>query len=85
MKRFAFVYLMQDEPKHVAEIAPKHVDYWRSLSLPDYSGGPFDDRSGGLITFSAEDHEEASGYVREDPFMSEDLLDRCWLKEWIIE
>ncbi len=85
MKRFAFVYLMQDEAKHVAEIAPKHVEYCRILSLPDYSGGPFDDRSGGLITFSAEDHEAASGYVREDPFMSEDLLDRCWLKEWVIE
>jgi hypothetical protein len=82
MKRFAFVYLMQDEPARVAEIAPKHVGYWHSLSLPEYEGGPFVDRSGGLITFAAENHEAAADFAREDPFMRENLLAQCWLKEW---
>ncbi|UCG23809.1 MAG: hypothetical protein JSW55_16995 [Chloroflexota bacterium] len=85
MKRFAFVYLMQDEPERVADIAPKHVAYWQSLSLPLYAGGPFADRSGGLITFAAENHEVAADFAREDPFMRESLLDQCWLKEWAIE
>ena len=83
MKRFAFVYLMQDEPDRIAEIAPKHVTYWQHLSLPEYSGGPFNDRSGGLIIFAAEGHDAAADYVREDPFMIENLLDQCWLKEWV--
>lgn len=85
MKRFAFVYLMQDEPERVADIAPKHVEYWQNLSLPEYDGGPFADRSGGLITFAAENYEVAADFAREDPFMHENLLDQCWLKEWVIE
>lgn len=83
MKRFAFVYLMQDEPERIAEIAPKHVSYWHSLSLPEYAGGPFADQSGGLITFAAEDHEAAADIARDDPFMRENLLAQCWLKEWV--
>jgi uncharacterized protein YciI len=83
MKRFAFVYLMQDDPERVAEIAQKHVSYWHSLSLPEYAGGPFADRSGGLITFAAEDHEAAADFARDDPFMHENLMAQCWLKEWV--
>jgi hypothetical protein len=85
MKRFAFVYLMQDDPERVAEIAPKHVNYWHSLSLPEYAGGPFADQSGGLITFVAEDHETAADFARDDPFMRKNLLAQCWLKEWVNE
>ena len=83
MKRFAFVYLMQDEPERIAEIAPKHVNYWHNLSLPEYAGGPFADQSGGLITFAAGDHEAAADFARDDPFMRENLLAQCWLKEWV--
>ena len=85
MKRFAFVYLMQDEPERVSHVAPKHVDYWQNLSLPEYSGGSFADRSGGVIIFAAESHESAADIAREDPFMRENLLAQCWLKEWANE
>ena len=85
MKRFAFVYLMQDEPERIAHVAPKHVDYWHRLSPPEYAGGPFSDRSGGLIIFAAENHEAAADMAREDPFMRENLLAQCWLKEWVAE
>jgi len=52
-----------------------YLGYWRWFA--------FVDRSGGLITFAAEDHETAADFARDDPFMRENLLAQCWLKEWI--
>ena len=85
MKRFAFVYLMSDDRERIVQTVSDHVGYWKDLSLPDYAGGPFADRSGGLITFSAENHEAAANFVQADPFMGKDLLAQCWLKEWEME
>jgi uncharacterized protein YciI len=40
------------------------------------SGGPFADRSGGLITFEADSGAEAERLVANDPFLRGDLIDR---------
>jgi hypothetical protein len=50
-------------------MAPEHAAYWRNQELRDYSGGPFEDRSGGLITFSADSLDDAQQLVRDDPFI----------------
>jgi uncharacterized protein YciI len=39
-------------------------------------------RTGGLITFQAEDDVQASRAVDSDPFVLEDLLEAYWLKHW---
>jgi uncharacterized protein YciI len=83
--RFSYFYFMTDEHERAAAVAPEHVAYWRGLSLPDYLGGPFDDRSGGLITFEAESAAEAEALVAQDPFLREGLLDQHWLKSWLPE
>jgi uncharacterized protein YciI len=82
--RFLYFYLMKDRDL-VATAAPKHAAYWRELALRDYLGGPFADRSGGLITFEAGSAAEAEGLLGGDPFLREDLLARHWVKEWIID
>ena len=84
MRRFAFFYLMKDDPPAVIAVAPRHAAYWRELQLEDYLGGPFDDRTGGLITFSLDDDANASDLVRWDPFVAENLLAASWLKEWAV-
>ena len=38
---------------------------------------------GGLITFQAEDVEQARHAVDTDPFMREGLLESYWLKQWM--
>jgi uncharacterized protein YciI len=83
--RFAYFYLMKDEPHRIPITVPRHVSYWRELSLPGYVGGPFEDRSGGLITFDTEDRGAAELAVHTDPFVREGLLDAYWLKEWTPE
>jgi uncharacterized protein YciI len=83
--RFAYVYFMKPEPDRVRAIAPHHAAYWQQLALRDYRGGPFADRSGGLITFDAESPERAEELVSGDPFLRERLLERHSIKEWITD
>lgn len=49
-----------------------------------YLGGPFANRSGGLITFEASSPERAERTTAHDPFARHGLLGRHWLKEWAI-
>jgi uncharacterized protein YciI len=83
--RFAYIYFMRDDPNRVRAAVPRHVSYWRELRLTSYVGGPFEDRSGGLITFEAENEERARRAVEADPFLLEGLLTEHWLKQWTPE
>jgi uncharacterized protein YciI len=80
--RFVYVYSMADDPAGVGRVAPRHAAYWDGLHLADYAGGPFEDRSGGLITFTVDDSVQAEAAVASDPFVREGLLERHSLKEW---
>ena len=84
-RRFAYLYFMKDDPKRVRAAVAGHVSYWQGLRLDGYLGGPFTDRSGGLITFEAEDEERAGRAVSSDPFVAEGLLETYWLKRWAPE
>jgi len=83
--RFAYVYFMKGDPERVQAVAPQHVAHWRKLGLHEYLGGPFADRSGGLITFKAASQDEAEQLVAGDPFVREGLHETRWLTEWKVE
>jgi uncharacterized protein YciI len=83
--RFAYFYLMEDDPDRVRATVPRHVAHWHNLGLPGYLGGPFADRTGGLITFQADDDHQAQRAVATDPFVQEGLLKAHWLKQWTPE
>ena len=53
--------------------------------MEGYMGGPFTDRTGGLISFLASNLEEAEEIMRQDPFVSADLIEQKWIKQWIVE
>jgi YCII-related domain len=80
--RFAYFYLMKADPDRVRVVAPRHASYWRELRLAHYLGGPFEDRTGGLITFDADEAAQAQRVVRGDPFVLEGLVEAHWLKVW---
>jgi uncharacterized protein YciI len=84
-KRFAYFYFNRDEPERIRQVVPAHVQYWKTAGMDGYTGGPFADRSGGLITFSAANQEEATGIILQDPFIQQDLIADKWIKEWIVE
>ena len=83
--RFTYVYLMAEDPDRVRAVAPQHAAYGQGLDLPNYLGGPFADRSGGLITFEARPVEEAERLAADDPFVRNGLLASRWQKEWHVE
>jgi uncharacterized protein YciI len=84
-RRFVYFYFNRNEPEKVRQVVPAHVGYWKTADLQEYRGGPFSDRTGGLITFAASSTEEATEIVLQDPFILEDLIAEKWIKEWIVE
>jgi uncharacterized protein YciI len=84
-RRFIYFYFNQNEPEKLREVVPAHVQYWKTAGLKSYSGGPFADHSGGLISFAAQNLEEAREIILRDPFIEEDLIEQKWIKEWIPE
>ena len=80
--RAAYFYLLRDEPRRIRDLAPRHAAHWSRAALPGYLGGPFADRTGGLITFEIPSRGEAVRLVEADPFVSDGLVDRSWLEEW---
>ena len=83
--RFAYFYFMSGDPDRVHAAVSQHVAHWKGLGLTDYLGGPFEDRTGGLITFRANDLAEARRAVETDPFVTDGLVSSYLLKKWIPE
>lgn len=84
-KRFIYYYFNRNEPERIRQVVSAHVQYWKTADLEGYMGGPFGDRSGGLISFTASNLEEAIQTILQDPFLKEDLIAEKWIKEWILE
>ena len=57
--QFAYFYFMKREPEKIRSVVPSHAAYWENLKPEGYSGGPFADRSGGLIIFEMASLEDA--------------------------
>ena len=83
--QYAYFYLMRTGGEGVSEAVPDHVAHWRALALDDYVGGPFEDRTGGLITFRADETSKAELAVATDPFVAHGLVQAYWLKRWTPE
>ena len=84
-RRFVYFYFNRHEPEKIRQTVPAHIQYWKNANLKDYSGGPFGDRTGGLISFLASSLEEATEIILQDPFILEDLIEQKWIKEWVVE
>lgn len=85
MKTFVYFYLNYGAPAEIGASVPLHVAYWRVAAVANYRGGPFADRSGGLILFAAADLQKATDIMLQDPFVLRGLVGEKWLKEWTPE
>jgi uncharacterized protein YciI len=72
---WAYLYFMKDEAARVREVAPHHARYWSETGSAE-RGGPFSDRSGGLIIIDAADEGAAGQMVANDPFQRAALLEQ---------
>lgn len=85
MKSIIFFYTMKNEPELIKGLVSEHIRYWENLNLVNYKGGPFIDRSGGLITFLFDDLEQAKKIINEDPFIKGNVISDIHIKVWIAE
>jgi uncharacterized protein YciI len=81
-RRFVFFYFNRNEPEKIRQVVPAHVQYWKEMDVEGYMGGPFAERTGGLISFVAPNLEVATNIILDDPFILEGLIDQKWIKEW---
>lgn len=84
-RQFVYFYFNRNEPEKIGQVVPAHVQYWKTANLKEYMGGPFGDRTGGLISFAAASLQHATGIILQDPFILEDLIEQKWIKEWFLE
>jgi uncharacterized protein YciI len=80
--RIAYFYFMKDAPDRIREVVAAHIAYWKNSNLDKYVGGPFADRTGGLISFEAPGLEQATAIIEKDPFIVQGLIAEKWIKEW---
>ena len=83
MKTYMFIYFLSTDMDKVRQNLGRHVKYWKSREFAFYKNGPFADKSGGLILFSAADDGQAQAIVAQDPLIQEEVLTQYWLKEWV--
>jgi len=83
MKLFSFIYFLDEDVEKTKQFLGRHVKYWKSKNFSYFKNGPFADKSGGLIIFSAPDHSQAQETVGDDPLLQGKAIKQYWLKEWI--
>ena len=81
---FAYCYVMEFKPEKLKTLIPAHIAYWTEHAPEKFTGGPFGDRTGGLISFSAADLSEAELICSNDPYIKEGLVQEYWVKEWLV-
>ena len=84
-KKFIYFYLMKNMPDKIGPTIRLHIEYWKKKDLTNYSGGPFADRTGGLIIYDSPDIGKAIQIADEDPFNGHNVIESKWIKEWIPE
>ncbi len=82
-KLYVFFYFTDSDTDNVKKIIKKHIEYWKDKKPENYKGGPFSDRSGGMISFTAENFEAAEKLALGDPFVIEKVVKTRWIKEWL--
>ena len=77
--QFLYFYIMDStKADKIKEIAKSHAAYWHSINPDSYKGGPFSDKSGGLITF------KSNSYIDAKKLNLNHVFDKKWFKEWEI-
>jgi len=78
-----FFYFMKPGIANMKSVVEDHKNYWHGVNISAYEGGPFLDKTGGLIRFQAESYDQAMGIINKDPFVINDCLDKKWVKQWL--
>src|SRR5262252_312004 len=75
------------DKSRLATVRPAHWEYDQTLKSAGKLAlaGPFSNEEGGLFVYNAVSREEASSFLKQDPFAVEGVLADYELFEWLIE
>ncbi|HLR63039.1 MAG TPA: YciI family protein [Lentibacillus sp.] len=85
MKYYAVFLPMKDEKKS-KELRPQHLAFLKQMrdEKKILMNGPFTDGAGGLVIYAADNLDEATSYLKQDPYIINGARD--WeIHEWAME
>ena len=83
MTKFATIIRYGNEDR-IAEVRPRHREYLTALQEQGklFASGPFEDDSGALIIYEANDQADAEALIEADPFREAGVFQSWEMKPW---
>jgi uncharacterized protein len=81
--KFATVFVYGNQ-EQIAGVRPRHREYLGKLKEEGkiVASGPFEDDSGALIIYEADDQAEAESFIEGDPFRAAGVFQSYTIKPW---
>ena len=82
--KFATTIIYADDADTNARVRPTHREYLTKLKEQGqlWASGPFEDDSGALIIYEADDHQAAEALIQNDPFNKAGVFQSYTMKPW---
>jgi uncharacterized protein YciI len=84
-KRYTYIIFLKHNYDKINQTVPQHTKYWESSGLEDLMGGVFADKTGGIVSFRAENLDQISDIILNDPLNKQNLVENRLIKEWMID
>lgn len=83
MTKFATIIRYGNEDR-IAEVRPRHREYLTALreQCRLFASGPFEDDSGALIIYEANNQADAEALIEADPFREAGVFQSWEMKPW---
>lgn len=82
--KFATTIVYADDADTIARVRPTHREYLTALKEQGklWASGPFEDDSGALIIYEADEQQAAEELVHNDPFYKAGVFQSYTMKPW---
>ncbi len=82
--KFATTIVYADDAETIARVRPIHREYLTKLKEQGrlWASGPFEDDSGALIIYEADDQQAAEALIHNDPFHEAGVFQSYTMKPW---
>lgn len=82
--KFATTIVYANDPDTIARVRPTHREYLTALKEQGklWASGPFEDDSGALIIYEADDQRAAEALIENDPFNKAGVFESYTMRPW---
>lgn len=82
--KFATSIVYANDPETIAQVRPTHREYLTALKEQGklWASGPYEDDSGALIIYEADDQQAAEALIENDPFNKAGVFESYTMRPW---